>query len=77
MDNDDELVSTRLKKQVLDVAEKHVNVILAMISISETVLVYFDFARYAFTVHGGTDENIFKSSRLSIYCQSAYAHQRW
>lgn len=47
----DQLMSTWLEEEVLDVAEQYIDVFVAEGgNIAQTVLMYFDFARYSFTI---------------------------
>lgn len=51
MNKHDQLMSTWLEEEVLDVAEQYIDVFVAEGgNIAQTVLMYFDFARYSFTI---------------------------
>jgi hypothetical protein len=60
-------VSAGLEKKMFDIAEKDVDVVTAMITIPDTILVNFDLSRYALTVHSGSNENIVQAIWLAIW----------
>jgi hypothetical protein len=79
MDDDDQFVLTRLKEEMLDVAEENIDSVLGVERrlISETILVDLDLTRHTLTIHCRANEDIVHDSRSAIYSVLANSQCMW
>ena len=75
--DDDQFVRARLKKKVLDVAEKYVDLAASMVRVAQTVLMNLYFSCNAFTIKSRSNEDVVKVHRLSTYIKLAMETSIW